>query len=261
MRISTPARILGAAALTLAMAAPVVAAPSAPRAAVGTVKIGDVHFRPLSARIIPDSTGMLDLLIATSSDAISYEVTGYVQRTRSKSNDLRLSLARAKAVRAYLRHHGVSVAIHIHGARVPRVHPGRWDARRATIQVVRSITPVLTGQITTAWGTPSADEVDFGITGMGTWSNSPDAFEYKWQYKFNTMSDWADIVDGTNEMGTLHSYSTETATSDQVVMTRTSVYNYLQACGIVRGFVRAQKNGDWSDWYETQWLMPQGCVA
>lgn len=261
MRTSILGRILGALALTVTLAAPAAAAPSGPRAAIGTETIGSVHFRPMSARIIPDSTGMLDLMIATSRDAVAFEVTGYVQRTRSKSNDARLSLARAKAVRAYMRSRGVVVPIRVYGARVPKKHPGRWDARRATVTVVRDVTPVLTGQIATAWGTPNADQATFGITDIGTWSNSPEAFEYKWQYKFTSMPDWVDIVNGDNSMGTLQSYSTSTAYSDQVTLTRTSTYHYLQACGKVRGYVRALKNGEWSQWYQTETLEPQGCIA
>ena len=98
-------------------------------------------------------------------------------------------LARAKAVRSYLRAHGVTVPIRIHGARVPKKHGGRWDARRATVKVIRDMTPALVGHISTAWGTPDPNHATFSITNIGTWTNSPDRFEYKWQYKFNSMPD------------------------------------------------------------------------
>lgn len=259
--LTRTARIVGVAALALSLAAPAnaVTSPAVPRDAVTSV-IGSVHFRQMSARIIPDSTGLLDLMIRTNPDALAYDVTGYVQRTRSRSNDYRLSLARAKAVRAYMRSRGVTVPIRVHGARVPKKHPGRWDARRATVRVINDDTPVLQSLITTAWGTPDADHAQFGIVDIGSWTNTPDEFEYKWQYKFNT-TDWTDIVNGDNPMGLNQSYSTSTATTDSVDMLRTSVYNYLQACGTVRGYVRARHGSSWSEWYETQTLLPQGCIA
>ena len=75
------------------------------------------------------------------------------------------------------------------------------------------------------------------------------------------MPDWVDIVNGDNDMGTLLSYSTETANTDSVDLLRTDVYHYLQSCGYVRGLVRAYHGESVSEWIPTDVLLPQGCVA
>ena len=214
----------------------------------------------MSSTLSADSRSLLRALVAANPDAGAYVVTGYVQRTASRGNDLRLSRARAAAVKAYLARLGVTatVPVYITGARVPKVHGNRWSARRATIKVLAGTRP--TSTLTAKWGKPSDTVARFTLSSVGTWDIAPDAYRFKWQYSHDNKS-WRWLGNGVNRMGPNYSYSTTQAYEADVTLTKTSVYHYLQACGYVRGWVSAKVGGVWYAYYPTTVLQPQGCVA
>jgi outer membrane protein OmpA-like peptidoglycan-associated protein len=62
---------------------------------------------------------------------VTVDVVGYVQASRNRANDRSLSLARARAVAAYLGQHGVHVRISVHGKGIL----GRTPWSRATVSL------------------------------------------------------------------------------------------------------------------------------
>jgi hypothetical protein len=222
-----------------------------PAAVPGEV-IGTVHFGKRSAKLSAESKQLLAALVELNPDAISFDVAGYVQRTKSKRNDRRLSLARASKVRNYMRDDlGVTVPITISGNRVPAKNGDKWFARRATVRAVQppeDTTPELQDEIAVAWGPTNMVNASFGITSLGTWSYPPDSYEYKWQYSLNA-SDWLDLVDGPVEIyangdrSYLVSYDVSGATTASVTMVGTGNQNVMKTCVYVKAQVVAISGG------------------
>ena len=108
---------------------------------VSNKKDGWVQFEAGSATLSKAAKSELRLFVKANKSATSFKVTGYVQKAGSDVNNAKLSKARAKSVRKYLRSLGVTVPITVKGAKVPKKSGSKDSARRAVIKAVKTSTP------------------------------------------------------------------------------------------------------------------------
>lgn len=115
-----------------------VGAQAASKHAKNNKKDGWVQFEPGSAKLSKAAKFELRLFAKANKKATSFKVTGYVQKAGSDANNMKLSKARAKSVRKFLRSLGVTVPIKVKGAKVPKKWGHKASARRAVIKAVNS---------------------------------------------------------------------------------------------------------------------------
>jgi uncharacterized repeat protein (TIGR02543 family) len=116
---------------------PVTVTVKAPKTAT---KSATVYFGVLSATLTPQAKRTLDKLVASVLKAgkpFYGTVTGYVQPTHRTANDVSLSMARAKAVAAYLRAHGLTHTVAAKG--VGRAPQTGATARRAVATLTYTV--------------------------------------------------------------------------------------------------------------------------
>jgi hypothetical protein len=206
-------------------------------------------------------------LVELNPDAIAFDVAGYVQRTKSKRNDRRLSLARASKVRNYMRDDlGVEVPITISGNRVPAKNGDKWFARRATVRAVQppeDTTPELQDEMNAVWGTwdLSSGAMSLPDANKGTWSYPPETWEYQWYYSIDD-STWFPLLDGANAiyydeaLNYRVAYDVSGVTTDSVTMAATGNRNSFQECVYVKVQVRVSNAGFQSEWTDSNELAP-----
>lgn len=97
---------------------------------------GWVQFAPGSAKLTKAAKSELRAFAKKYKKAKSFKVTGYVQKAGSDANNKKLSTARAKSVRKYLRTIGVKVPVAVKGMKVPKNWGKSASARRAVIKAV-----------------------------------------------------------------------------------------------------------------------------
>lgn len=264
MRTSLWALALSTVVLASGTTATAEVRPSVP---VGDV-VGTVHYGKKSSKLSADSKQLLSALVDANPDAVGFDITGYVQRTHSKRNDYRLSLARAVKVKRYLRELGVEVPIAVRGNRVPKVHGNKWFARRSVVRVVQppeDQTPELQTEIGVEWGTWSltAGAFDIPADKKGTWSFEPESYQYRWLYSFDD-STWTLLEDGERVIydnpdpaANYHVwYTVSGATTDAVTMAATGTHNSFQECVYVKAQVQVTHAGFTSEWTDSNELTP-----
>ena len=104
-------------------------------------KLGSVYFQPLSSDLSNAASKEIKRLVNANPAAI-YKVIGYVQKSGSSKNNASLSLARAKAIEAYLVSlgAGVNFTVVLDAGLVPAKNGTSDKARKATLF---TMTPVV----------------------------------------------------------------------------------------------------------------------
>ena len=104
-------------------------------------KLGSVYFQPLSSDLSNAASKEIKRLV-TANPAAIYKVIGYVQKSGSSKNNASLSLARAKAIEAYLVSlgAGVNFTVVLDAGLVPAKNGTSDKARKATLF---TMTPVV----------------------------------------------------------------------------------------------------------------------
>ena len=104
-------------------------------------KLGSVYFQPLSSDLSNAASKEIKKLV-TANPAAIYKVIGYVQKSGSSKNNASLSLARAKAIEAYLVSlgAGVNFTVVLDAGLVPAKNGTSDKARKATLF---TMTPVV----------------------------------------------------------------------------------------------------------------------
>jgi hypothetical protein len=107
-----------------------------------------VYFSVGQSKLTKATKASLSALAKTLKPTDTVNIRGYVQKSSSSSNDLRLSSSRAAAVKAYLVALGVKSKITSKGYGLPKSKRSLADSRRADIYVVRAaVTPDAIGSI------------------------------------------------------------------------------------------------------------------
>lgn len=111
--------------------------PENPSVTTVNVSNAKVYFAKNSSRLTRVGKAQLKSLAAKYSDADKWDLTGYVQVGGNLDNR-KLSLARAKAVRSYLRSQGVVVPIAVHAGGCPKDRMSA-QARRVSIKIHETV--------------------------------------------------------------------------------------------------------------------------
>lgn len=134
---------IGLALAGLALTAPATAAGSRSGTPTSTLAphVAIVYFDAGRAVLTPSAQSVLDRVASAHTEGWTLTVTGYVQVASKHANDASLSMARAQAVRHYLRVAGVAGTVRVQGLGVHPVAPSAPSARRATITWVKVVPP------------------------------------------------------------------------------------------------------------------------
>ena len=103
-------------------------------------KLGSVYFQPLSSDLSNAASKEIKRLV-TANPAAIYKVIGYVQKSGSSKNNASLSLARAKAIEAYLVSlgAGVNFTVVLDAGLVPAKNGTSDKARKATLFTMTAV--------------------------------------------------------------------------------------------------------------------------
>ena len=103
-------------------------------------KLGSVYFQPLSSDLSNAASKEIKKLV-TANPAAIYKVIGYVQKSGSSKNNASLSLARAKAIEAYLVSlgAGVNFTVVLDAGLVPAKNGTSDKARKATLFTMTAV--------------------------------------------------------------------------------------------------------------------------
>ena len=103
-------------------------------------KLGSVYFQPLSSDLSNAASKEIKKLVNANPAAI-YKVIGYVQKSGSSKNNASLSLARAKAIEAYLVSlgAGVNFTVVLDAGLVPAKNGTSDKARKATLFTMTAV--------------------------------------------------------------------------------------------------------------------------
>ena len=103
-------------------------------------KLGSVYFQPLSSDLSNAASKEIKRLVNANPAAI-YKVIGYVQKSGSSKNNASLSLARAKAIEAYLVSlgAGVNFTVVLDAGLVPAKNGTSDKARKATLFTMTAV--------------------------------------------------------------------------------------------------------------------------
>ena len=167
-------KYLIASSLVVAMLVSPLGAQASTKHVKSNKKDGWVQFEPGSAKLSKTAKFELRLFAKANKKATSFKVTGYVQKAGSDANNKKLSKARAKSVRKYLRKIGVTVPITEKGAKVPKKWGKKASARRAVIKAVNSGSSDSESSGPQSCPNPTFDPTQYWVTETGNADTATD---------------------------------------------------------------------------------------